>query len=577
MKRIACMWMFPALCLCLCLGCGEKEPAQEVPETPAQPVDTVQEEPAPAPPAAPEPAPEPAPAPTPVRAPEPAPTPGKFVTVNDGRFLDTEGRHILFHGMSVISKDPQANYQSWHGPDEFALMRKWGMNCIRLGVIWDGLEPEPGKFDEEYLKKVDQRIQWAADNDLYVFIDMHQDLYSVLYSDGAPEWATLTDGKPHVGGGDVWSDAYFTSPAIQTAFDNFWANKPCADGIGVQDHFAMAWQHIAKRYADNPTVMGYDLFNEPNLGSKNPEAQLASIVEFAKVVAKKDGTGEPDVGATIEQWLDTAGRAKLMERLKEMDVYLPVIDASASIFQEFERTLMTAMFQRVRDAIRQVDPDHIILLETSMSANMGIRSGVQPVLGPDGKPDPRQAYAPHGYDIVVDTPDLALASNDRVELIFKRHGEKTAELGMPMIIGEWGAFGGAGPDIVPSARFVVRQFEKLLCGDTYWEFGKYVLDASYFHILCRPVPVQIAGTLTAYQADFDTGAFTCSWTEDPAVTAPSRVFLTAKAFPSKEAVTLNPAGAGFEVEPADDSGNVYLTIAPTGEAVERTLTVTPPQ
>ena len=52
---------------------------------------------------------------------------------------------------------------------------------------------------------------------------MHQDLYSVLYADGAPKWATLTEGKPHKTG-DIWSEAYMLSEAVQNAFDNFWAN-----------------------------------------------------------------------------------------------------------------------------------------------------------------------------------------------------------------------------------------------------------------------------------------------------------------------------------------------------------------
>ena len=129
-------------------------------------------------------------------------------------------------------------------------LRDWGMNVIRLGIIWDGLEPEPGVYDDAYLAAMDQRVAWAANHGLYVFLDMHQDLYSVLYSDGAPEWATLTDDQPHIDRGDVWSDAYLTSPAIQRAFENFWANAPASDGLGIQDHYAAAWRHVAERYAD---------------------------------------------------------------------------------------------------------------------------------------------------------------------------------------------------------------------------------------------------------------------------------------------------------------------------------------
>jgi len=76
---------------------------------------------------------------------------------------------------------------------------------------------------------------------------MHQDLYSVKYSDGAPPWATLDEGRPHQPGA-VWSDAYYTSEAVQTALDHFWANRPAADGVGLQDHYARVWRHVARRF-----------------------------------------------------------------------------------------------------------------------------------------------------------------------------------------------------------------------------------------------------------------------------------------------------------------------------------------
>lgn len=173
-----------------------------------------------------------------------------FLAVHGERFVDVQGRQVVLHGMNVISKSKEENYLSWHDSDDFSAMRDWGMNCIRLGIIWDGVEPEPGRFADRYLDGVAERARWASQAGLYVILDMHQDLFSVLYSDGAPEWATIHEGKPHETGA-VWSDSYMISPAVQTAFDNFWANSPASDGIGIQDHYAAAWQHVAERFADN--------------------------------------------------------------------------------------------------------------------------------------------------------------------------------------------------------------------------------------------------------------------------------------------------------------------------------------
>lgn len=490
------------------------------------------------------------------------------ITVRDGRFIDSDGRQVLLHGMSVISKSRATGYISWQQPADFARMRQWGMNCIRLGMTWDAIEPEPGKYNEEFLKKLDERIQWAKDNDIYVFLDMHQDLFSVLYSDGAPEWATLNDGKPHIKPGGIWSDAYFSSPAIHAAFDNFWADKPAADGVGVQDHFARAWRHIAQRYADEPAVLGYDLFNEPNMGSRSIEAQLAMAGKFAEVMAAKGGAGSLDEVAGL--WLTTEGRSKIMKAMEDITMYKSLLDAIQPIYSDFEKTSLMQMYRRVTAAIREADKTSIIFLETSMASNMGVRSGIDPV--PDGG---YQAYAPHGYDIVVDTPDQPNASTARIDLIFTRHGETADRLGMPMLIGEWGAYGGIGPEIMPAARAVINQFEKLMCSEVYWEYGKYLDKCGYREILQRPIPLRISGRLIAYSSQpvNDKPAFTCTWEEDPKVKAPTIIYLPAR-YSENATIKLDPRQKGVTSEPAGrDDSSTYLTIPTSAKPIIRTLTV----
>ena len=119
---------------------------------------------------------------------------------------------------------------------------------------------------------------------------MPQDLYSVKYSDGAPEWATITDGKPHIKDGAIWSDAYFSSPAVQQALDNFWNNTLASDGIGIQDHYARAWQHVARHYANETTVVGYDLMNELFLGKEAQQILAAMIAKGIEVLSAQNST-----------------------------------------------------------------------------------------------------------------------------------------------------------------------------------------------------------------------------------------------------------------------------------------------
>jgi len=504
-------------------------------------------------------------------------TANAFISVKNGRFVDGAGRHVTLHGINVGEKSKAKNYLSWHGPDQFAAMRHWGFNCIRLLIIWDGLEPEPGRYDDVYLSGVDKRIAWAKQNSIYVLLDMHQDLYSAKFgADGAPIWATLDDGKPHVSQGGVWSNAYLTSPAVQTAFDNFWANKAGPDGVGIQDRFALAWQHVANRYADEPAVLGYDILNEPFIGSQAVQAQRLMTAKFAQLIAAaKAGSGAVDGAQQNPDWTDPDGRIVITRLLGDIDIYVPAMEACEPILHEFERTSLAAMYRRVGNAIRQVDKNHILFIETGPFSVAGARSGIGPLLTPGGEPDPLQAFAPHGYDIVTDTREVASADSRRVELIFARHGETAQRLGLPMIIGEWGAFG-RSREALHAAGDVVRQFERLLCGDTYWEFNKGVESTAHFPMLKRPYPQAVAGTLISYQFDPETSLLECVWKENPSIAEPSRIYLPDLWYPEGYEVNVSPAGQGYQAEPiAGTSHSVYLSIASTGQAVERRLLLRP--
>ena len=493
------------------------------------------------------------------------------IRVQKGRFVDTEGRHVLPHGINLVNKDPDAGYFFDEGPERFAAMAEWGFNCIRLGVIWDGLEPAPGVYDEAYLQRLDRRIAWAREHGLSVFLDMHQDLYSVRFSDGAPEWATLTGDAPHVTPGEVWSDAYFTSPAVQAALDRFWENAPAPDGLGLQEHYARAWQHLARRYADEPAVIGYDLMNEPFPGSPAAVALQMMFAQGAELLSALDG--RPYAAEELAmQWLDEAGRAQILRRLEDVALYAQVIDVTQPAYAAFERGKLGEMYARVAAAIRAIDPAKMLFLETTMGSNMGVYSDIQPLVL-DGARDAQQVYAPHGYDLVVDTPSIAQAAPGRVALIFDRHHETAQRLQMPMLVGEWGAYG-QHPETLPAAWYVVRQFEKALCGETYWTYEPGIEGFPCFQALQRPYPERVAGRLTGYHFDPQQAVFECEWRETGDVTAPSRIYLPDWFVWDKESVDLTPAGQGCAVVAIrPGSRNVYLEISPAGSPCDRRLTV----
>src|SRR5262249_53067895 len=114
-------------------------------------------------------------------------------SVRGGFLRDAQGRAVILRGANVSGKNKNPPFFDFHGPAAFARMRAdWGMNAVRFLVEWAAIEPEEGQYDDAYLDAVAQRIEWAQAADLYVVVDMHQDVYGQGFAsgggDGAPLW-----------------------------------------------------------------------------------------------------------------------------------------------------------------------------------------------------------------------------------------------------------------------------------------------------------------------------------------------------------------------------------------------------
>jgi endoglycosylceramidase len=495
----------------------------------------------------------------------------EYVYVQGQSFKDPYGRDLILPGINVVNKDPNSNYVGHISPEEMRKFKTWGFNAMRLGIIWDGLEPEPGKYNEEYLSKIDEMIRWAEENNLWVILDMHQDLYSVKYSDGAPEWATIDEGKPHITG-DIWSDAYLVSPAVQTAFDNFWKNTPATDSIGIQDHYILLWKHIASRYADNHTIIGFDIMNEPFMGSPANDVMPALLEAYARVVAETTGETPPGADELMAIWSDEDSRMKALKMIEEADKYKRVIDAVYDINYPFENSTLSDFYQKVRDEIRKVNKNHILFLEHGYFCNTGIKSAIKPVKDENGNPDPFQAYAAHGYDLLTDTKEVESPSYERVDLIYSRIAETSRRLNMPVFLGEWGAYHSNSEKMVRTADHAVRLIEKLNFSNTFWAYYHDIDSYKFFkNSIIRPYPVEISGKLVRYNYDKSTGEFYCLWQEDVNVTKPTRLYLPDLRRFSEQNISIEPKLDNIFIESIQDTNSGYLIINPTGETLTRVL------
>ncbi len=139
----------------------------------------------------------------------------------------------------------------------------WGINALRVPFVWAAVEPTQGTLDEDFLARYDALIDGAFARGMVSIVDFHQDVYADAFcGDGFPDW-TLT--PPYPAPHDDcpnWGGEYLGDPAVQAAFDAFWAS-----GSPIRSAYGALWQTMATRYAAHPGVIGFEPFNEPGWGT----------------------------------------------------------------------------------------------------------------------------------------------------------------------------------------------------------------------------------------------------------------------------------------------------------------------
>jgi endoglycosylceramidase len=214
------------------------------------------------------------------------------------RLADDLGRQILLRGVNdnqlgeYYVDDPSNPSTIPLTAGDFERMAGFGFDVVRLIVSWSKLEPQPGVIDAGYIAAIKQAIEWARAADVYVIVDMHQDAWGPSIAtppgttctpplsgnvgwDGAPAWATITDGAS-----TCKLQVREIAPAVARAFTSFYGDRVAPDGVGIQTHLVRAWAALAAAVADDPAVAGYDLLNEPNPGELLGVAEVVALGAF---------------------------------------------------------------------------------------------------------------------------------------------------------------------------------------------------------------------------------------------------------------------------------------------------------
>lgn len=165
--------------------------------------------------------------------------------INLGNWLMPEGYMFKFE----VAKSPRQIYDAFDrilgaeraadfwtefrndyvGRDDIRFIKSVGFNAVRVPLHWQLFMDEDGKIGGEGWALLDRLLGWLREEGLYAIVDLH------------------------------------AAPGGQTGINH-------DDGPGYPLMFYVPrdrqltvklWHEIAKHYAGNPTILGYDLLNEP--------------------------------------------------------------------------------------------------------------------------------------------------------------------------------------------------------------------------------------------------------------------------------------------------------------------------
>jgi endoglycosylceramidase len=397
---------------------------------------------------------------------------------------DRQGRVVLLRGADYSGLEFGNFIGTPHGPQEsnFAQMASWGFNVIRLPIAWNYIEPAPNQFTDRYLvEQVDTVIGFAARHGILVIPEMHQFQWSACFTNGngAPAW--VCDGHNY-------SD---DSNGYQRAGCDFFQGALAPDGRTLIDHFVDAWRLVARHYAGDARVAGFDFFNEP-------------------------------------------------------------IGYACYPLGTFERKVVNPLYVRIRAAVAAEGAEQAFFYCPSITRNVAIPTVVEP-MGPNVVYAPhlytQTGGAPnlkYNGDASTITADYALAVDEAQRLggpLF------VGEFGGNTDVAD--GFLAATEQFL---RDSLAEQDRRLVGSAVWAYFPSdntfsVVDAAgrekgdLVNILARPYARRVAGIPTAMQFDLQTREFTFSFRNDPEHQPPdpTEVFVPAdRHYPDGFAVEQTP-------------------------------------
>jgi hypothetical protein len=307
-------------------------------------------------------------------------------------FVDAAGQRFTPCGVSYYRPDTGWAPQLWKQFDaeatrkDFQRMKSMGMNVARVFVTFGSFYNQSGQLDPAGLAVFDRMLDLADEAGIY------------LHPTGPENWEGLSPWAQSLGG----------------VFDNF-ANEEVLKAL--EDY----WRMFAARYRGRSTIWAYDLRNEPCVAWDTPQSRV--------------------------KW-DAWRTARQLPIVPVPEKNAPPSEILAD-YQRFRESLSEAWVSRQTQAIRAADPDALTtvgLIQWSVPAqpiSLGQYTGFRPEIIARHL----DFMSLHFYPLAQGVYRYENQAGEDANLaVVESMARECAKPGKPLVIGEFGWYGGGALD-----------------------------------------------------------------------------------------------------------------------------------
>ncbi|GAQ88881.1 endoglycoceramidase [Klebsormidium nitens] len=189
------------------------------------------------------------------------------ISTDGMRFVDAEGRTVILRGFNVAGDAKLPDYRPLKNLTTLNDLRRFGVNVVRSLFIWEAYEGVRGVYDASYLEYHLGVVDHLARLGIHTILDIHQDAFSRYTlggcGDGFPLWAIPARFSPAAPDNSLqncsrWGPRLVTDQPTRRVFEAFYNNEG-----GVRDSYLALVEHLAGVFRTRPSVIGFDLLNEP--------------------------------------------------------------------------------------------------------------------------------------------------------------------------------------------------------------------------------------------------------------------------------------------------------------------------